>query len=88
MAVHVRNSIVVGTSCVEGALRLRDGDSTQGRVEICIGNIWGTVCDNFWREDDAQVACRQLGFPSTGKMLHLSNQNYLTYKALQSHAFA
>ena len=55
------------TGCTRGALRLLGGsDSTQGRVEICNNNIWGTVCDDFWGTPDAQVACRQLGFATTG----------------------
>ena len=35
-------------------------------MEICNNGIWGTVCDNFWGTADAQVACRQLGFPTIG----------------------
>ena len=47
----------------EGEVRLvgHDGNSTiEGRVEICRGGVWGTVCDDGWGVLDARVACRQL----------------------------
>ncbi len=55
------------TTCTQGAIRLQGGTSTQGRVEICNNNVWGTVCDDAFGTTDAQVACRQLGFSTTGK---------------------
>ena len=56
--------------CNQGDIRVRGGTNTtstlQGRVEICNNNVWGTVCDDLWGTVDAQVACRQLGFSTTG----------------------
>jgi hypothetical protein len=54
--------------CTQGAIRLQGGTTTQGRVEICNNNVWGTVCDDAWGVLDARVACRQLGFPTTGNV--------------------
>ena len=52
---------------VEGEIRLRGGTtSREGRVEMCLGGVWGTVCDDGWGTTDAHVVCRQLGYPTIG----------------------
>lgn len=51
-------------------MRLRDGNTRYGRVEVCISETWTTVCDNQWNYGDASVACRQLGFSPYGTRTH------------------
>jgi len=53
--------------CTTGQLRLAGGNiQSEGRVEICISNLWGTICDDFWGSADAIVVCRQLGYLTQG----------------------
>ena len=54
--------------CTTGNLRLAGGTSSQGRVEICYKNMWGTICDDSWNEFDARVVCRILDYPPLGRL--------------------
>ena len=46
----------------------------RGRVEVCDDGEWASVCyDQQWGNDEATVACRQLGFSAVGEFTPYSN---------------
>ena len=52
------------TACTDGQIRLVGGNSMyEGTVEMCFGNLWGLIAESGWGVKDAEVTCRQLGFP-------------------------
>ena len=62
--------ILVPSSCTTGTITLMDGRSgMEGRVEMCRGGVWGAVYDyGGWDFNDAQITCKQLGYPSNCKL--------------------
>jgi deleted-in-malignant-brain-tumors protein 1 len=56
--------------CADGSVRLEGAPTPdEGRVEYCVGSVWGTVCGDggTWGADDVAVVCRQLQFPILGE---------------------
>ena len=59
--------MLLNSDCEEGDIRLvGDTNSMEGRIEVCYSGVWGTVCNDLWGSADAAVACRQLGYSSSG----------------------
>lgn len=69
-------SIALGTPnglCISGETRLELtsedvlAGSREGRLELCINNAWGAVCDSLFDVADAAVACSRIaGFSQEG----------------------
>ena len=81
--VHHQNAVCISTDistvfaeCVTGEVRFVDlsnnteEDSRQGTIQICVNNVWGSVCsDNLLDDIDAQIFCDQLpGFRANGRL--------------------
>ena len=74
MILYIVTAVGVShNNCTDGDIRLAGGTvSNEGRVEICVSRVWGTVChgstyfSNYWDIYDATVVCRQLGHQQLG----------------------
>lgn len=68
------SSFICFLGCTRGNIRLLDGNYPfEGRVEVCTGTEWSTVCRRGWDTPDTIVVCRQLGYSTTGKQYKYIN---------------
>lgn len=66
---------VVVSNCTDGELRLVDGSGPhEGRVEVCVNQVWGTICSIGWSNEDANVVCKQLGYLPFGGKARINSQ--------------
>ena len=54
---------VVQIRLVDGMTSTRNDATRDGRVEVFSNGEWGTICNVGFDMQDANVICRQLGFP-------------------------
>ena len=53
--------------CFDGEMRLEEGQREwEGRLEVCLGQRWGTVGSTGWTNVNSQVVCNALGYDFIG----------------------
>ena len=71
-----------GTDCQDGDIRLVGGSTEyEGRVEVCINRVWGTICGTYWPRRNSNIVCKQLGHMELGiDMINSYNIIILCYR--------
>ena len=61
-------------------VRLVGGSDRAGRLEVYYNGVWGTVCDDYFNNVAARVACNSLGFGSVTDVLFTFTVLYVQQK--------
>ena len=78
-----------GSKCTEGSVRLVDGlVPNEGRIEVCVNSVWGSVCTDGWDTTDAHIVCTQLGHPELRELLKCIIHLILCLISLEPRLFA
>jgi len=61
--------LTISDPCSSGDIRLWGGQTEyEGNIEMCTDHgVWSAVCDRYWDNIDATVACRQLNYTNASK---------------------
>ena len=56
--------IVDNTNCTHGEIKLYGGQfRNEGDLQLCYNGVWVFLCNAAWWIEEANVVCRQLGYP-------------------------
>ena len=85
--IFISNVLVCAylAKCENGDIRLSGGTSvSNGRVEVCVNEGWGTICSDYWDNNDASVVCSQLGYSPYGMLFVTYPLYFLVYQVMNN----
>lgn len=63
--------------CEDGSIKLSDtAVDSEGRLDLCVDGIWGSIHSDDFNRHDGRVACGQLGYSSDGTSHHITGRDY------------